>query len=62
MLVDLSTAEVATLRERLDRDVREMSSQIADTDNPKFRTQLREERDTLRSIRDRLSQETVPGP
>jgi len=56
MQVDLSTDEVAVLRGRLDRDLREMSSEIADTDNPKFRVRLREERDLLRAIHDRLTE------
>lgn len=49
-----SDTEHEALRHVLDRTVRELAYEIADTDNSRFREQLKAERDVLRGILDRV--------
>lgn len=60
MILELDDTQVAALSALLDRHLADMSSEIAATDNPKFRKGLRARRDTLREIRDRLTPVTAP--
>jgi hypothetical protein len=50
MRVELSDELVAELRSTLETLVSDMSSEIADTDNPAFRRDLEARRERLRSI------------
>lgn len=53
--VELSDAEVTVLRSVLDETLGDMSSEIADTDNPAFREALELRRDLLRGVRSALT-------
>jgi hypothetical protein len=55
MKVDLNDKEATVLREVLERHVSDMYAEISHTDNPAFRSGLREQRDVLRAIRDKLA-------
>lgn len=55
MNLDLSEQEATVLCEVLDRHVSDMYAEISHTDNPTFRSGLREQRDLLRSIRAKLA-------
>jgi hypothetical protein len=55
MNLDLSDQEATVLREVLDRHVSDMYAEISHTDNPTFRTGLREQRELLRAIRAKLA-------
>jgi hypothetical protein len=55
MFVELTEGESAALREVLDRTLGDMSMEIAATDNPAFRTELRAHRDALRSVAQKLA-------
>jgi hypothetical protein len=50
----LSDEEASSLRDLLDGALREMSMEIADTDNPEFRKGLRNTRECLRRVRSAL--------
>ena len=55
LTLPLTKSETGVLIDLLDRHLGDMSSEIAATDNPAFRLGLRERRDLLRGIRDRLA-------
>ncbi len=50
MLLELSVPVAEELRETLAQVVSDMSSEIADTDNPRFRAGLQERRARLQSV------------
>ena len=54
MQLDLSDVDAELLREVLDSVVRDLSPEIADTDNPAYRRELKERRDRLRTMLDFL--------
>ena len=54
MTFDLSADEARELADLLDSAISDLSPEIADTDNPSYRTMLRERRDRLRTIRGKL--------
>ena len=53
MELTLTEAEAADLADLLDGSLGDLSSEIADTDNPSYRVALKERRDRLRSVRER---------
>jgi hypothetical protein len=53
--VTLTEDERALLVRTLQNYLKELSHEIADTDNHRFRAELRVERDVLRGVLDRLS-------
>ncbi|MFN2538153.1 MAG: hypothetical protein ABR549_08370 [Mycobacteriales bacterium] len=55
MTLDLTLEEAAALRDLLDAHLKEMSGQISHTDNPQFRTGLRETRELIREVRSKLA-------
>lgn len=55
MNVELSMDEASVLREILEHHLGDMSAEISHTDNPEFRSLLRERRDHMKSVRDKLS-------
>ena len=57
MQLELNDDEAALLRELLDVIVRDLSYEIADTDNSTYRTGLRSRRDAIRTMLD-----AVGGP
>ena len=54
MELHLELGEADELAALLESAIADLSPEIADTDNPHYRTMLRERRDTLRSIHQRL--------
>ncbi len=52
MHLDLNDEAAALLREILNSTVRDLSHEIADTDNSTFRAELRERRDAVRALLD----------
>jgi len=54
MRLELDSDDEALLRDVLDSAVRDLSPEIADTDNPAYRRMLRERRDHLASLLERL--------
>jgi hypothetical protein len=50
MLIDLTEAQQAELRELLRATLADLSSEIADTDNATYRQRLRERRTILESV------------
>jgi hypothetical protein len=50
MQIDLEPEALAVLRDLVQTTVREMSPEIADTDNPEYRQMLRHRREVLQSI------------
>src|SRR5437016_2839146 len=54
MQLDLSDDDAELLRDVLDSVVRDLSPEIADTDNPYYRRELKERRDRLRGVLDVL--------
>lgn len=54
MQVDLTDAERELLQRLLDREVRELNVEIADTDNSAFRDQLRGHRDAVAALLNRF--------
>lgn len=52
--LDLDDAEAETLRVMLDDALRDMSHEIADTDNASFRGELRSRRELLQRVRVKL--------
>ena len=55
MELTLTETEATELRDLLDGSLGDLSSEIADTDNPSYRLALKERRDRLRAVRDKLS-------
>lgn len=54
MHLDLDDAHADELRTVLDDTIRDLSHEIADTDNPGFRDQLRTRRERLQHVRSLL--------
>ncbi len=54
MEIRLTDEEVAALSDLLDAYFRELTAEISHTDNPGFRIRLREQRDVLVGVRQRL--------
>jgi hypothetical protein len=54
LTLELNAEQVALLVDVLDSTIRDLSPEIADTDNPSFRRQLIERREQLRAIRSLL--------
>lgn len=54
MQFEFSESETELVRRLLDREIRDLSYEIADTDNSRFRDELREHRDLVRSLLDRF--------
>ena len=59
MELRLDNDQTALLRDVLDSTWRDLRYEIADTDNPAFKRQLRQREQILRSIVDLLTQETA---
>ena len=55
MELTLTDTEATELRDLIDGSLGDLSSEIADTDNPSYRLALKERRDRLRSVRDKLA-------
>jgi len=55
MELTLTDTEATELRDLLDGSLGDLSSEIADTDNPSYRLGLKERREVLRGVRDRLA-------
>jgi len=51
MQLTLTDAEATELRELLDGSLGDLSSEIADTDNPNYRLALKERRTRLQAVR-----------
>jgi hypothetical protein len=51
LTLELSADQVVLLADVLDSTIRDLSPEIADTDNPMFRRELIERREQLRAIR-----------
>lgn len=60
MNLELTGEEMSELRSVLDVAVSDLSPEIADTDNAAYRAMLRQRRDCLRGVRDRLTTATTP--
>ncbi len=54
MELTLTDAEVTELRDLLDGALGDLSSEIADTDNPGYRVTLKSRRSDLQAVRERL--------
>lgn len=54
MQLELNDEEAAALRQLLDGSLRDLSGEIADTDNATYRKGLSQYRDALRAIASRL--------
>jgi hypothetical protein len=54
MRLELDESDVQLLREVLHSVVRDLSPEIADTDNPNYRRDLKNRRDRLRAVLDLL--------
>ena len=50
MQVEFTDTEVELLQRLLDREVRDLNVEIADTDNSRFRDQLRSHRESVKSL------------
>jgi hypothetical protein len=50
MLIDLDESQCAELQRVLEQSLGDLSSEIADTDNPQYREGLRERRRVLESV------------
>jgi len=55
MQLELNEAERDALRQVLDSAISDLSSEIADTDNPSYRKGLNDHRDALRAVSARLA-------
>ncbi len=55
MDLTITDAEADLLRDLLDAALKDMSYEIADTDLPSYRAELRERRETMRSTREKLN-------
>lgn len=60
MKLELEQSQAEELRATLDEVIGDMSSEIADTDNPAYRRGLEARRERLRSIRSQLSDDSTP--
>jgi hypothetical protein len=60
--VDLSTQERDDLADLLTTALGDMSSEIADTDNPGYRAELMARRDRLRAVAERVAAPRAAGP
>jgi len=60
MLLDLSETLVEELHGTLGEVLREMSSEIADTDNPNYRGELKARRERLRAISAQIESPKAP--
>jgi hypothetical protein len=49
--LELTADQVVLLADLLDGAIRELSPEIADTDNPAYRRELKEHREQLRAVR-----------
>ena len=56
MDLTLTTDEAELLHSTLGSAISDMSPEIADTDNPSYRAMLRQQRDVLSTIQDRLAE------
>ena len=54
MQVEFTDAEVELMQQVLDREMRDLSFEIADTDNSRFRDELRAKRDTMSGLLDKF--------
>jgi hypothetical protein len=54
MQLDMTSEQAADLLDTLDSTVRELSHEIADTDNPRYRSELSARRDRLGSLLEEL--------
>jgi hypothetical protein len=54
MQLDLTDVEAGELRDLLDASLGDLSSEIADTDNPSYRLALKERRERLRGVQQKL--------
>ena len=61
MELHLGSDEVAELDALLGSAIADLSPEIADTDNAHYRTVLRERREVLRSIQERLNVQRPPS-
>jgi hypothetical protein len=55
MNLELDAAELDAVRDALSSTIRDLSPEIADTDNPQFRRELKARRDLLVAVVARLS-------
>jgi hypothetical protein len=60
MNLTLTTEQVRELSDLLDTTLRDMSFEIAATENPGYRLQLNTKRDVLRDLADRLQGSPAP--
>lgn len=60
MELTLADVEAAELRDLLDGSLGDLSSEIADTDNPSFRLGLKERRTRLQAVRAQLDAAGLP--
>jgi hypothetical protein len=56
--LEVTAEELQALRDLLDGALSDMSMEIADTDNPGYRTGLRDRRERLQSVRAKLGSTT----
>jgi hypothetical protein len=61
MILTLSDTLASELSGVLSEVIGDMSSEIADTDNPSYRDKLRERREHLSEIKDQLEQQPAVG-
>jgi hypothetical protein len=54
MHIELTDAETEVLQRLLGREVRDLSYQIADTDTSTFRDELRQHRDNVKTLLDKV--------
>lgn len=54
--IDLDASEAAILREILEADISDLRMEIANTDQKDFRDHLKERKELLKSILDRMSE------
>ena len=60
MELTLTDGEATELRDLLDGSLGDLSSEIADTDNPSYRLALKERRTRLQAVRARLDSAGLP--
>ena len=60
MELTLTDEEATELRDLLDGSLGDLSSEIADTDNPGYRLTLKERRTHLQAVRARLEEAGLP--
>jgi len=60
MELTLTDEEATELRDLLDGSLGDLSSEIADTDNPSYRLALKERRTRLQAVRARLDSAGLP--